>query len=132
MKKTLIKDQAYEALREMTRKLKTYAEKPDANQAYLNKNYYYLNAIEQYFTLLETEIHDTKFNAEFLIVTDQSDGMRVKELESKLREYQRLFKRYGIDETDQAFMLHSNSERNSETRRYNSIEMAKEKWPELF
>jgi len=129
----LIRVQAYESLKEMNRKMKSYAEKPDANQAYLNKNKFYISALEKYIDLMEREVQNTKFNSDFLIVTESGNqGSVIQELENKVKDYQQILKRYGIDETDQAFMLHSNSERNSETRRFNSIERAKETWPELY
>jgi len=114
---------------EMRKKLKQYAEKPDSNAAYVERNKSYLDAIESYVIELENQIRDAQFNKNVLVLTTEgvSDG-RLLAAERKLKQYEAILEMKGIKQCDIPYML----EQSREIDRHNNIMRAKQLWAELY
>lgn len=120
---------ASEALNEMWRKITEYEQKPDHSKAWAMRNKEYLKSITEYIEQLEKENHDMQFNAEFLVLTSETnDNTRIKYLEEKVHNQCELLQQAGLSVEDQAYMFDD----LKEIRRANSITKAKEVWSELY
>ena len=129
MQNSTQKQFAYKALQAMRDKLDSYAKRPDANSFYIEKNNSYLSSIESYIKQMENAVLDSKFNADFLIVTDGTgDSRKVQRLQERVAELEAMLYSTGITATDQRYMRHD----MKEIRRSNSISRAKQTGEELY
>lgn len=129
MKKDMKKVLAYSAMDEMQRRLKAYQSKPDANEAYISKSKGYLQAITDYILNLETEIVDLKFNQDIFVIVDNTNAhARLRTAQKRIAELETMLEAKGVDIHTQRHMLPD----MPEMKRMNSINQAKQLWPELY
>jgi hypothetical protein len=125
-----VRQQMYLAsISEMRKKLKAYESKPDANEAYIEKNKAYINAIADYVTELENQIRDSRFNAEFLILTEEGNsGARLKDANKRIQQLEAIIEMKGIKSSELPFLLQD----SKEIIRANSISRAMADFPNLY
>ncbi len=129
MDKKTAKIMAYKAMDDIERAINYYKSTPNAKKEVIDKRYGYLHAMQRYISQLEGEIVDAKFNADVVVVNDNTNAnARLRAAEKRIKELETILDAVGVDASIRTHMRPD----LSEMKRINSINRAKETWPELY
>jgi metal-responsive CopG/Arc/MetJ family transcriptional regulator len=129
MDKNTAKIMCYTALDDIEKAIRYYQSTPNAKNEVTQKRKGYLEAITRYINTLETDLVDAKFNTDIFVMSDNTNAFaRLQAAQRRIAELETMLEAVGVDIHTQKHMKPD----MPEMKRMNSINRAKELWPELY